>query len=171
MHRNATESPAHACPQAAPLVARGRVGAGLFGLGGGTRDKLPLPRQVNQAASTYRACWRHHGCAFSSGIGSRGRGSAVRRRCSPPRRASAPRPGPARGRAPADLETARDLHERLMPVWDAIGVDNMPSLCKYAQSLQGLDAGLARKPTSPVRGDQKTKVRAALAGLGLIDAP
>ncbi|MDG2206083.1 MAG: dihydrodipicolinate synthase family protein, partial [Alphaproteobacteria bacterium] len=72
--------------------------------------------------------------------------------------------------AAGDLETARDLHERLMPVWDAIGVDNMPSLCKYAQSLQGLDAGLARKPTSPARGDQKTKVRAALAGLGLIDA-
>ena len=72
--------------------------------------------------------------------------------------------------ASGDLEKARDLHERLMPVWDAIGVDNMPSLCKYAQSLQGLEAGLARKPTSPARGDQKTKVREALAGLGLIDA-
>lgn len=71
--------------------------------------------------------------------------------------------------AAGDLETARDLHERLMPVWDAIGVDNMPSLCKYAQSLQGLNTGLARKPTSPARDDQKAQVRAALAGLGLID--
>ena len=68
-----------------------------------------------------------------------------------------------------DLATARDLHERLMPVWDAIGVDNMPSLCKYAQSLQGVEAGLARKPTSPARDDQKRQVRAALAGLGLVN--
>ncbi len=71
--------------------------------------------------------------------------------------------------AAGDLKTARDLHERLMPVWDAIGVDNMPSLCKYAQSLQGLNAGLARKPISPARADQKEQVRAALAGLGLIE--
>ena len=71
--------------------------------------------------------------------------------------------------AAGDLKTARDLHERLMPVWDAIGVDNMPSLCKYAQSLQGLNARLARKPISPARADQKEQVRAALAGLGLID--
>ena len=72
--------------------------------------------------------------------------------------------------ATGDLDKARDLHERLLPVWDAIGVDNMPSLCKYAQCLQGLEAGLTRKPTTPARDDQKTKVRAALAGLGLINA-
>ena len=35
-----------------------------------------------------------------------------------------------------------------MPLWDAIGLDNMPSLCKYAQSLQGLESGFARRPTS-----------------------
>jgi len=61
-----------------------------------------------------------------------------------------------------------DLHERLMPLWDAIGLDNMPSLCKYAQQLQGLDAGVARKPTSPATEQQKANVRAALVGLGLI---
>lgn len=66
-----------------------------------------------------------------------------------------------------DWDTARDLHERLMPVWDAVGVDNMPSLVKYAQSLQGVPAGVARKPTSPASEDQKAQVRAALAGLGL----
>jgi 4-hydroxy-tetrahydrodipicolinate synthase len=66
-----------------------------------------------------------------------------------------------------DWETARNLHERLMPLWDAVGVDNMPSLVKYAQSLQGVPAGLARKPTSPATEAQKAKVRAALAGLGL----
>ena len=68
-----------------------------------------------------------------------------------------------------DHATALDLHERLMPLWDAIGQDNMPSLCKYAQKLQGVPAGVARGPTSPAREPQKMAVRAALAGLGLID--
>ncbi len=67
-----------------------------------------------------------------------------------------------------DWDTGRDLHERLMPLWDAIGQDNMPSLCKYAQGLQGLDAGVARKPTSPATKAQKEEVRAALRGLDLI---
>ena len=67
-----------------------------------------------------------------------------------------------------DWETGRDLHERLMPLWDAIGQDNMPSLCKYAQGLQGLDAGVARKPTSPATDAQKAAVRDALMGLDLI---
>ena len=67
-----------------------------------------------------------------------------------------------------DWETARDLHERLMPLWDAIGVDNMPSLCKYAQKLQGLDAGYSRRPTSPATDEQKQLVRSALENLNLI---
>ena len=67
-----------------------------------------------------------------------------------------------------DWDKARGLHERLMPVWDAVGVDNMPSLVKYAQQLQGVDAGLARKPTSPATEEQKAQVRAALEGLDLL---
>ena len=67
-----------------------------------------------------------------------------------------------------DWETARDLHERLMPLWDAIGVDNMPSLCKYAQQLQGLETGYARNPTSPATEEQKKTVRVALENLNLI---
>ena len=67
-----------------------------------------------------------------------------------------------------DWDTARDLHERLMPLWDAIGLDNMPSLVKYAQSLQGLDAGFARPPTSPATDEQKQVVSAALRGLALL---
>lgn len=68
-----------------------------------------------------------------------------------------------------DWATGRDLHERLMPLWDAIGVDNMPSLVKYAQHLQGLDAGYARRPTSPATDAQKQLVRAALQNLELVD--
>jgi 4-hydroxy-tetrahydrodipicolinate synthase len=67
-----------------------------------------------------------------------------------------------------DWQTARDLHERLMPLWDAIGQDNMPSLVKYAQHLQGLDAGLARRPTSPASDAQKAAVKAALKTLELV---
>ena len=82
-------------------------------------------------------------------------------------------PGPSRRLWDAvqagDHETARDLHERLMPVWDAIGQDNMPSLCKYAQALQGVPAGVARRPTSPATEAQKAAVRQALAGCGLLD--
>jgi 4-hydroxy-tetrahydrodipicolinate synthase len=67
-----------------------------------------------------------------------------------------------------DWKTGLDLHERLMPLWDAIGVDNMPSLVKYAQQLQGVDAGLARRPTSPATDEQKALVRTALTNLDLI---
>ena len=40
-----------------------------------------------------------------------------------------------------DWKTSLDLHERLMPLRDAIGVDNMPSLIKYAQQLQDVNSG------------------------------
>ena len=66
-------------------------------------------------------------------------------------------------------EQARNLHELLMPLWDAIGLDNMPSLCKYAQKLQGVDAGYARRPTSPATEPQQADVRAALQNLGLLN--
>ena len=65
-------------------------------------------------------------------------------------------------------EKALNLHEKLMPLWDAIGLDNMPSLCKYAQKLQGVDTGLARKPTSPATKAQKDKIKSALTNLDLI---
>ena len=63
---------------------------------------------------------------------------------------------------------ARDLHEKLMPLCDAILIDNMPSLCKYAQKLQGLESGFARRPTAPATNEQKEKVEIALKTLNLI---
>ncbi len=63
---------------------------------------------------------------------------------------------------------ARELHEKLMPLWDSIGLDNMPSLCKYAQKLQGIDSGFVRKPTSPATNLQKQRIRDALKNLDLI---
>ncbi len=83
-------------------------------------------------------------------------------------------PGPSRrlwdAAQAGEHATARPLHEKLMPLWDAIGQDNMPSLCKYAQSLQGVPAGVARRPTSPATEAQRATVREALAGLGLIES-
>ena len=67
-----------------------------------------------------------------------------------------------------DWKTAITLHEKLMPLWDAIGLDNMPSLCKYAQKLQGLETGIARRPTSPATEKQKQKIKIALTNLNLI---
>ena len=67
-----------------------------------------------------------------------------------------------------DWKTGKDLHEKLMPLWDAIGLDNMPSLCKYAQKLQGLESGFARRPTAPATDAQKEKVKIALKNLDLI---
>ena len=67
-----------------------------------------------------------------------------------------------------DWTKARNLHEKLMPLWDAIGLDNMPSLCKYAQKLQGLETGFARRPTSPATKKQKEVVKSALKNLDLI---
>ena len=82
-------------------------------------------------------------------------------------------PGPSRRLWDAvqagDHATAKGLHEKLMPVWDAVGQDNMPSLCKYAQGLQGVPAGVARRPTSPATEEQKAAIREALAGLDLLD--
>ena len=63
---------------------------------------------------------------------------------------------------------ARNLHEKLMPLCDAILIDNMPSLCKYAQKLQGLESGFARRPTAPATNEQKEKVEIALKTLNLI---
>ena len=67
-----------------------------------------------------------------------------------------------------DWKTGKDFHEKLMPLWDAIGLDNMPSLCKYAQKLQGLESGFARRPTAPATDAQKEKVKIALKNLDLI---
>ncbi len=67
-----------------------------------------------------------------------------------------------------DNDHAIELHNKLLPLWDCIGLDNMPSLCKYAQKLQGIDAGFARRPTSPATENQKKKIEDALNNLDLI---
>lgn len=64
-------------------------------------------------------------------------------------------------------EKALDLHNRLLPLWNAIFDDNLPANTKYAQSLQGCSSGLPRAPMPPASDVQQRKIRAALEGLGV----
>jgi 4-hydroxy-tetrahydrodipicolinate synthase len=57
------------------------------------------------------------------------------------------------------------LHEKLLPLWNALVADNLPACTRFAQSLQGVDAGVPRAPMPPASADQQRAIRAALADL------
>ena len=67
-----------------------------------------------------------------------------------------------------DHAKALDLHQRLLPLWNAIFDDNLPANTKYAQSLQGCPAGAPRAPMPPASPEQQREIRAALEGLGVV---
>ena len=67
-----------------------------------------------------------------------------------------------------DHKPALALHEKLLPIWNAIFHDNLPANVKYCQELQGRPAGVPRAPmpvTSPV---QAARIRDALHAAGLV---
>ena len=64
-----------------------------------------------------------------------------------------------------DHSLALQLHERLLPVWNAVAGDNLPACVKYAQSVQGCPAGVSRAPMSPVTEAQQRDIDEALAAL------
>jgi 4-hydroxy-tetrahydrodipicolinate synthase len=67
-----------------------------------------------------------------------------------------------------DHKGALALHERLLPLWNAIFDDNLPANVKCAQELQGRRAGVPRPPmpaTSPARA---ARINEALRGAGLV---
>ena len=67
-----------------------------------------------------------------------------------------------------DHKQARALHEKLLPLWNAIFHDNLPANVKYCQEVTGRPAGVPRAPmpaTSPV---QTSAIQAALRGAGLL---
>jgi len=68
--------------------------------------------------------------------------------------------------AAGDHARARDLHERLLPLWNAMVSDNLPACTKYAQSRQGVVAGHPRAPMPAPSAAQRAAVDKALAGLG-----
>ena len=68
-----------------------------------------------------------------------------------------------------DYEKARALQDQLAPLHDALFSDASPGPTKYAFSLMGLCTDELRLPLTAPSDEAKAKVRAALAGLGLID--
>jgi 4-hydroxy-tetrahydrodipicolinate synthase len=61
---------------------------------------------------------------------------------------------------------ALQLHRQLLPLWNALAADNLPACTKYAQSLQGCDAGHPRAPMPPATKEQQAAIRQALQVLG-----
>jgi 4-hydroxy-tetrahydrodipicolinate synthase len=62
-------------------------------------------------------------------------------------------------------DQARDLHNRLLKVWNAISGDNRLAVTKYVLSLQGIPVGKPRSPLAPASAEQQRNARAALAEL------
>ena len=67
-----------------------------------------------------------------------------------------------------DHKTALQLHEKLLPLWNAIWADNLPANVKCAQELQGRKAGLPRAPMPASSPAQTAAIRDALQGAGLL---
>ncbi len=67
-----------------------------------------------------------------------------------------------------DHATARGIHERLMPVHEAMFVDTNPCPVKYAVSLQGHCSGELRLPLVEVSKENKEQIRQALETAGLL---
>lgn len=64
-----------------------------------------------------------------------------------------------------DHERALQLHRKLLALWNAIFADNRIATFKYALSLQGLDVGVCRRPTTPATEKQKAGIKVAMEAL------
>jgi 4-hydroxy-tetrahydrodipicolinate synthase len=67
-----------------------------------------------------------------------------------------------------DHKQARALHEKLLPIWNAIFHDNLPANVKYCQELQGRAAGVPRAPMPATSPAQAPRIREALKSAGLV---
>ncbi len=66
-----------------------------------------------------------------------------------------------------DHSRARDIHDRLLPIWRAIDGPNMTARIRYALALQGRDGGNVRRPLTPVNDEEKVAIRDALTAAGV----
>ena len=71
--------------------------------------------------------------------------------------------------AKGDYATARELHERLMPLHDTLFCETSPSPVKYATSLLGKCEDTVRLPLATLSETSKAKVRAAMTKVGLLN--
>jgi 4-hydroxy-tetrahydrodipicolinate synthase len=67
-----------------------------------------------------------------------------------------------------DMRRVMDLNERLLPVHDAMFVETSPGPVKFAASLLGLCSAEMRLPLCEVSDQTKARVKAAMAGAGLL---
>lgn len=67
-----------------------------------------------------------------------------------------------------DYAKANAINDRLMPLHEALFCETNPVPAKYAASLLGLCEADARLPLAPIGEAAKARVKAAMAGLGLI---
>lgn len=66
-----------------------------------------------------------------------------------------------------DHARALDLHQRLLPLWNAIWSPNMCACVKYAQNIQGCPGGWPRAPMPEASAEQQAAIRLGLEGLAL----
>ena len=62
-----------------------------------------------------------------------------------------------------DHAFGRDMHERLLRLWNALYADNQVATTKYALWLQGAPTGHTLKPVPEATPAQKEAIRIALA--------
>jgi 4-hydroxy-tetrahydrodipicolinate synthase len=60
------------------------------------------------------------------------------------------------------------LHEKLLPIWNAIHHDNLPANVKFCMELLGRPAGGPRPPMPPTSDAQAGPIRQALKNAGLL---
>lgn len=67
-----------------------------------------------------------------------------------------------------DHGKGRELHEKLLPIWNAIFADNLPANTRFCMELQNRDGGVPRPPMPATSEAQKRPIREALAAAGLV---
>jgi 4-hydroxy-tetrahydrodipicolinate synthase len=67
-----------------------------------------------------------------------------------------------------DHRQALALHEKLLPIWNAIHHDNLPANVKFCMELLGRPAGGPRPPMPPTSDAQAGPIRQALKNAGLL---
>jgi 4-hydroxy-tetrahydrodipicolinate synthase len=67
-----------------------------------------------------------------------------------------------------DHKQALALHEKLLPIWNAIAHDNLPANVKHCLALQGRPAGVPRAPMPATSERQAGPIRQALMQAGVL---
>jgi 4-hydroxy-tetrahydrodipicolinate synthase len=67
-----------------------------------------------------------------------------------------------------DHKQALALHEKLLPVWNAIALENLPANVKHCLALQGRPGGLPRAPMPVTSPPQAGPIRRALEQAGVL---